>query len=109
MIGKFEKQAAENEWKAAHETEVKNQGDKMNVRKYEIGDLPEMIRIWNEVVDEGNAFPQEEPLDERSGAEFFAAQSYCGVAEDGEQFADCTFSTRTTSDVAGTSATQATR
>lgn len=83
MIGKFEKQAAENEWKAAHETEVKNQGDKMNVRKYEIGDLPEMIRIWNEVVDEGNAFPQEEPLDERSGAEFFAAQSYCGVAEDG--------------------------
>ena len=54
----------------------------MYVRKYESGDLPEMIRIWNEVVDEGNAFPQEERLGERSGEEFFAGQSYCGVAVD---------------------------
>lgn len=54
----------------------------MEIRKYTAGDLPEMIRIWNEVVDEGNAFPQEEPLNERSGAEFFAAQTYCGVAVD---------------------------
>lgn len=55
----------------------------MNIRKYEPGDLPEMVRIWNEVVDEGNAFPQEEPLTEKTGAEFFAAQSFCGVCEDG--------------------------
>lgn len=54
----------------------------MEVRKYESGDLPEMIRIWNEVVDEGNAFPQEERLDEKTGAEFFAEQSCCGVAVD---------------------------
>ena len=54
----------------------------MEVRKYELGDLPEMIAIWNEVVDEGNAFPQEERLDEKSGAEFFAGQSYCGGAVD---------------------------
>ena len=54
----------------------------MEVRKYESGDLPEMIRIWNEVVDEGNAFPQEERLDEKTGAEFFAGQSHCGVAVD---------------------------
>lgn len=54
----------------------------MDVRKYENGDLPEMIRIWNEVVEEGNAFPQEEPLTEETGAEFFAGQSYCGVAEE---------------------------
>ena len=52
----------------------------IKVREYTYGDLPEMIRIWNEVVNEGNAFPQEEPLDEKTGAEFFAAQSYCGVA-----------------------------
>lgn len=57
----------------------------MNIRKYEPDDIPEMIRIWNEVVNEGIAFPQEEPLTEKTGAEFFAAQSYCGVAsEDGE-------------------------
>ena len=54
----------------------------MEIRRYENGDLPEMIRIWNEVVEEGIAFPQEELLDERSGAEFFAGQTYCGVAED---------------------------
>ncbi len=41
-----------------------------------------MISIWNEVVEEGVAFPQEEFLDESTGAEFFAAQSYNGVAEE---------------------------
>lgn len=57
----------------------------MNIRAYAERDIPEMILIWNEVVDEGNAFPQEERLDDKSGAEFFAAQSRCGVAEkDGE-------------------------
>jgi L-amino acid N-acyltransferase YncA len=40
-----------------------------------------MIRIWNEVVEEGNAFPQEEGFDTESGAAFFASQSYTGVAE----------------------------
>ena len=56
----------------------------LTVREYTEHDIPEMISVWNEVVDEGNAFPQEERLDERSGAEFFASQSRCGVAvEDG--------------------------
>lgn len=54
----------------------------MIVRKYEEKDLPEMIRIWNEVVEEGIAFPQEETLDMESGAVFFASQSYTGVAEE---------------------------
>ena len=40
-----------------------------------------MISIWNEIVEEGIAFPQEECLDEKTGKEFFASQSYCGVAE----------------------------
>ena len=39
-----------------------------------------MIEIWNEIVDEGIAFPQEDLLDANSGAAFFASQSYCGVA-----------------------------
>ena len=54
----------------------------MIIKKYNQDDLSDMIRIWNEVVDEGNAFPQEERLDEKTGAEFFAGQSYCGVAVD---------------------------
>lgn len=41
-----------------------------------------MIEIWNEVVGEGNAFPQTECLDEMSGAEFFASQTAARVAED---------------------------
>ncbi len=44
-----------------------------------------MIRIWNEIVEEGIAFPQEEALDAVSGESFFASQSYTGVAEDDGQ------------------------
>ena len=51
------------------------------IRAYKKSDLPDMIRIWNEVVEEGIAFPQEECLDEESGLEFFEAQSYTGVAD----------------------------
>ena len=54
----------------------------MKIRKYNENDIPSMIRIWNKVVEEGVAFPQEEYLNEVSGKEFFAVQSYCGVAED---------------------------
>lgn len=52
------------------------------VRPYQPTDLPEMIAIWNAVVAEGDAFPQEEPLTEDTGAAFFAAQTHCGVAYD---------------------------
>ena len=53
----------------------------MIIREYKSGDVAAMIRIWNKVVEDGVAFPQEDCLDEESGREFFAAQSYCGVAE----------------------------
>lgn len=32
----------------------------VEIRVYEEKDLPEMIKIWNEIVEEGIAFPQEE-------------------------------------------------
>lgn len=54
----------------------------IRVRKYRADDLPAMIRIWNEIVEEGIAFPQEELLDMASGAAFFGSQSYSAVAED---------------------------
>ena len=53
----------------------------MSVRKYESKDLEAMVRIWNEVVMEGIAFPQEDCLDLETGALFFSSQSYTGVAE----------------------------
>lgn len=52
------------------------------IREYKEKDLTEMIHIWNEIVEEGNAFPQEELLDIESGAVFFAEQTYTGVASD---------------------------
>lgn len=52
------------------------------IRAYEEKDIPEMIRIWNEVVEEGIAFPQEELLDLETGTQFFASQTYNGVAVD---------------------------
>lgn len=44
----------------------------------------EVIRIWNEVVKEGNAFPQTDTLDIKNGIEFFEGQSYTGAAFDDE-------------------------
>ena len=52
------------------------------VREYTEKDLPEMIDIWNEIVEEGIAFPQEKTLDIVSGRDFFASQTYTGVAVD---------------------------
>ena len=54
----------------------------MKIRQYTQSDLEAMIGIWNEVVEEGVAFPQVDPLDMESGAQFFSSQSYTGVAED---------------------------
>lgn len=51
------------------------------IRKYNDDDIPAMIKIWNEVVEDGIAFPQMECLDLQSGKEFFDSQTYCGVAE----------------------------
>ena len=57
---------------------------KILVLKYEEKDLTEMIQIWDEIVEEGNAFPQEELLTLESGASFFSEQTYTGVAVDSE-------------------------
>ena len=43
-----------------------------------------MNLVWNEVVEDGIAFPQTEILDRAGGEKFFSSQSYCGVAEDTE-------------------------
>ena len=54
----------------------------MIVRKFGKSDVKDMIAIWNEIVEEGIAFPQEEILDEKTGSDFFFSQSYSAVAED---------------------------
>ena len=57
----------------------------MTVRKYEEKDLFAMIQIWNEVVEEGIAFPQEELLTPESGKAFFAGQTLSCVAEEDDK------------------------
>lgn len=54
----------------------------MFIREFRQSDLKQMTEIWNEVVEDGIAFPQEELLDEKTGEQFFSSQSYCGVAVD---------------------------
>ena len=54
----------------------------INIRKYREVDLYDMIAIWNEIVEAGDAFPQEEPLTRETGEEFFSTQTHTGVAVD---------------------------
>lgn len=56
----------------------------IRVRAFQPGDLAAMQAIWNRVVDDAVAFPQEEGLSLSGAGEFFAAQSFSAVAEDTE-------------------------
>lgn len=51
------------------------------IREYREKDLSQMVSIWNEVVEAGDAFPQQEVLTSTTGKEFFAIQSFTGVLE----------------------------
>lgn len=52
------------------------------IRAYDKKDVTEAISIWNEVVEDGVAFPQLDLLTEISGDQFFSEQSYTGIAYD---------------------------
>ena len=52
------------------------------IRKYEDKDLKDMVEIWNEVVEDGAAFPQINSLGSiEEGKKFFESQSFTAVAE----------------------------
>lgn len=54
----------------------------ITVRGFLPTDLRAMMEIWNEIVDAGEAFPQEEQLTLDSAAAFFGSQSMSAVALD---------------------------
>lgn len=56
----------------------------IKIRQYTKADTLEANAVWNEVVEEGVAFPQEETLDKESGEQFFLSQSFTGIAYDEE-------------------------
>lgn len=56
----------------------------LEIRQYGQQDVQEATAIWNEVVEDGVAFPQTELLDAQSGHAFFSSQSFTGVALDAD-------------------------
>lgn len=56
----------------------------LEIRQYGQQDAQEAAAIWNEVVEDGVAFPQTELLDAQSGYAFFSSQSFTGVALDAD-------------------------
>ena len=57
----------------------------MIIRQYNENDISQMLALWNDIVEEGIAFPQEEMLDVETAKEFFGGQSYVGVAEENDK------------------------
>ena len=76
----------------------------IEIRAYEEKELPAMIQIWNEIVETGIAFPQEEILTLQTGKQFFDSQTSTQIPE---RSAVCIFCIPTTWDGAATSATPA--
>lgn len=54
----------------------------IQVRAYTEGDIAAMADVWNEIVHDGIAFPQENTLSVQEAAGFFAEQTHCGVADE---------------------------
>ena len=53
----------------------------LTIRKYQTTDVEAMRQIWNQIVEEGLAFPQEEFLTADAAVSFFAEQTYTAVAD----------------------------
>lgn len=51
------------------------------VEKFSEKDLERTVEIWNQVVEDGRAFPQTEKLSNKAGKAFFESQSYTGIAK----------------------------
>ena len=56
----------------------------LKIKPYTKENIAEAIEIWNDIVEDGIAFPQKEPLDESSGDDFFRSQSFTGLAVDSD-------------------------
>ena len=46
--------------------------------------INDAIEIWNDIVEDGIAFPQRDTLDPQTGDEFFKSQSFTGIAIDAD-------------------------
>ena len=56
----------------------------IKIRKFTGNDVSDAVQIWNQVVEDGIAFPQMDMLDEKTGLDFFESQTYTGIAYNAE-------------------------
>ena len=56
----------------------------IQIRAYQSKDAALAAQIWNEVVADGNAFPQDTEMTADAANHFFLGQTYTGIAEDTE-------------------------
>ena len=56
----------------------------IQIRAYQSKDAALAAQIWNEVVADGNAFPQDTEMTADAANHFFLEQTYTGIAEDPE-------------------------
>lgn len=56
----------------------------IQIRAYQSKDAAPAAQIWNEVVADGNAFPQDTEMTANAANLFFQEQTYTGIAEDTE-------------------------
>lgn len=61
----------------------------MTIRTYKESDIPEMVRIWNEVIETGIYFDYDEILDVDYVRKWFAEQTATVVAEDDNGHINC--------------------
>lgn len=58
----------------------------IQIRAYQSKDAALAAQIWNEVVADGNAFPQDTEMTADAANHFFLEQTYTGIAEDTETY-----------------------
>ena len=56
----------------------------LKIEEYSTKYINDAIEIWNDIVEDGIAFPQMELLDPQTGDEFFKSQSFTGIAIDAD-------------------------
>ena len=52
----------------------------IKIRSYQTQDAAKAAEVWNQVVEDGLAFPQEETLTAETEDQFFKEQTYTGIA-----------------------------
>ena len=56
----------------------------LKIEPYSEKYINDAIAIWNDIVEDGIAFPQKETLDAQTGDAFFKSQSFTGIAIDAD-------------------------